>query len=147
MAKFEEEKVINALHPEKAEVGKKYWFSDSIVMLKRKVENNEPYAILKNFKSPYFEVTESEISLYRCFLLYPCEEPPKQRMTPRMLSEWLVKGNGQWKHRQERLLCSVYTYFEDADELDKNIVIRPWDSEEWVEPTVDIYERDCKGVK
>ena len=25
--------------------------------------------------------------------------------------------------------------------------IRPWGSGEWIEPTVDIYERDCKGVK
>lgn len=31
----------------------------------------------------------------------------------------MVKGNGQWKHKKERLLCPVYTYFEDADELDK----------------------------
>lgn len=50
----------------------------------------------------------------------------------------LVKGNGQWKHKKERLLCPVYTYFEDADELDKNIVIRSWDSEEWIEPTAKV---------
>lgn len=147
MAKFEEEKVINALHPEKAEVGKRYWFADNLFKLKRYIEeNNTDFAGILNEVEDLKYAPFSTSGCHWAYL-YPYEEPPKQRMTPRMLSEWLVKGNGQWKHRQERLLCSVYTYFEDADELDKNIVIRSWDSEEWVEPTVDIYERDCKGVK
>lgn len=34
MAEFKEELVINALHIDKAEVGKKYWCSDNIFWLK-----------------------------------------------------------------------------------------------------------------
>lgn len=41
MAKFEERKVINALHPEKAEVGKKYWCSDELLYLKEEVEKEK----------------------------------------------------------------------------------------------------------
>ena len=29
----------------------------------------------------------------------------------------------------------------------EDVVIRPWGSDEWVKPTVDIYERDCKGIR
>ena len=37
MAQFYESKVINALHLEKAEVGRKYWVSESIYNLKKYV--------------------------------------------------------------------------------------------------------------
>lgn len=146
MAKFDESKVINALHTDKAEVGKRYWFADHILTLKKVAEGNA--------NNNLYELTGIDKNYDYCFkaddgseweFLYPYEEPPKQRMTPQMLSEWLAKGNGQCKHKREHLLCTVYSYYEHKDELDKNIVIRPWDSEEWVEPTVDIYERDCKG--
>ena len=40
MAQFDESKVINVLHPEKAKVGKKYWYSDSIMFLKEYVEQD-----------------------------------------------------------------------------------------------------------
>ena len=33
------------------------------------------------------------------------------------------------------------------NEVASGIKIRTWDSDEWVEPTVDIYERDCKKGK
>lgn len=145
MAKFEEEKVINALHPEKAEVGKKYWVSDELVDLKEEVEKeNTPYKLVEIKKGHLYPFV---IDTTEFQFLYPYEEPPQQRMTPRMLSEWLVKGNGQCKYKQEQLLCTVYSYRESKDEIDKNIVIRSWDSDEWIEPTVDIYERDCKGGK
>lgn len=151
MAKFEEEKVINALHPEKAEVGKKYWYSDSITWLKRKVEDNEPYSTLKNFESPYFEVADSEGLLSKYFLLYPYEEPPKQRMTNRQLAEWLAKGNGEYTDSRNQYCIPKYTTSYSEESRNKlvfqGLVIRTWDSEEWQEPTVDIYERDCKGGK
>lgn len=95
MAEFDESKVINALHADRAEVGKRYWYSDSIVWLKKRVENNEPYSILKNFESPYFEVVKSESWSNKYFLLYPYEETPEKRMTNRQLAEWLAKGNGE----------------------------------------------------
>ena len=38
MAKFNESKVINALHADKAEIGKRYWHADNLVRLKDDVE-------------------------------------------------------------------------------------------------------------
>lgn len=147
MAKFDENKVINGLHPEKAEVGKKYWFSDSITWLKRKVESNEHYSTLKNFESPYFEVVDSESTSNKYFLLYPYEEPPKQRMTNRQLAEWCVKGNGELT---TSVSMHVYAYHdypkgEEDEEVKEAIVIRPFGESKWIEPTVAMYERDCKG--
>lgn len=147
MAEFDESKVINALYPEKAEVGKKYWYSDSITWLKRKVENNEPYSTLKNFKSPYFEVVDSEDLMSKFFLLYPYEEPPKQRMTHIQFMEWVNKGNGIFKYEDSSSDCYASESCIEKDlnkEVSEAIRIRTWDSEEWVEPTIDIYERDCK---
>ena len=40
MAQFDESKVINTLHPEKAEIGKKYWYADNIASLKYYVERD-----------------------------------------------------------------------------------------------------------
>lgn len=150
MAKFEEEKVINALHPEKAEVGKKYYFSDRLLKLKKNVEENYTDCVdileeVKDLKgTPPFN-----ISSCRWELLYPYEEPPKQRMTNRQFVEWCSKGNGQWKWRDTSQCHVDYSYSETTDnkEVDENIHIRLWGSEEWIEPTVDIYERDCKGGK
>ena len=147
---FDESKVINVLHPEKAEVGKKYWFADHLLDLKWAVEKND-----KDFKElAEVEKTEDDC-IFSCIrgdswlFLYPYEEPPKQRMTNRQLAEWLAKCNGQWKRCMASTGCyTSYSYTEDNGDngyIDECIVIRTWDSEEWVEPTVDIYERDCKG--
>lgn len=77
------------------------------------------------------------------------EEPPKQRMTNRQFVEWCSKGNGQWKWRDISQCHTDYSYSETADneEVNEDIHIRLWDSDIWIEPTIDIYERDCKGGK
>lgn len=154
MAKFDESKVINALHPEKAEVGKKYYFCDSIIQIKDVVENGEK----DDDVSCIGELT-SVIDGVEPFrkdrgnyweLLYPYKEPPKQRMTNIQLMEWLAKGNGMFKYKEGCCYCYTFEYRSDSElnmEVAENIIIRTWDSSEWVEPTVDIYERDCKGGK
>lgn len=76
MAKFDESKVINALHTDKAEIGKKYYFSDYIGDLKRDVENGTIHAELvcikvENCNCP-FCVKDNNFAL-----LYPYEEPTK----------------------------------------------------------------------
>lgn len=151
MAEFKEELVINALHSEKAEIGKKYWVSDSILFLKETVteEKIESIETLKKISDDYTHafVDEDNVSWE---YLYPYEEPPKQRMTNRQLAEWLVKGNGEYIIlSSSRLAYFNYAYsIEESNEyVSDNIKIRSWDSEEWIEPTVDIYERDCKGDK
>ena len=74
---------------------------------------------------------------------------PKKRMTSRQLFEWLAKGNGEYTEDIYMCVYDSYSYTKEAEnnEVTSEIKIRTWDSEEWVEPTVDIYERDCKGVK
>lgn len=144
MAQFDESKVINCLHPERAEIGKTYWFSDSILSLKNYVEEGDECCI--------GELIVESVSDYYPFhferggyqFIYPYEEPPKQRMTCRQFAEWLAKGNGQWKWNNTTQCYTEYSYpaENDCDEVSESILIRPWDSEEWVEPTVDIYEKD-----
>ena len=67
-------------------------------------------------------------------------------MTARQLSEWLAKGFGESKTGFANNICTVYTYPQwHEDEPVKDRTIRPWGSDEWIEPTVDIYKRDCRG--
>lgn len=81
MAKFDESKVINALHTDRAEIGKKYYFSDSIGSLKFYVENEERSAIGILEKAhieivPYPFLEKKRNAVYS--LIYPCEEPEKK---------------------------------------------------------------------
>ena len=155
MAEFKEELVINALHPEKAEVGKKYWFADELSSLKSQVEeNNTGYTlteILENDITPFKKSIEECGAIWTLWkFLYPYEEPPNKRMTNRQLAEWLAKGNGVFKYKNATAYCySFITPLENNlnEEVEENVVICYWGSEEWQVPTVDIYERDCKGGK
>lgn len=45
MAVFDESKVINTLHSDKAEVGKRYYYSDYISVLKQRVEHDDNLSI------------------------------------------------------------------------------------------------------
>lgn len=70
----------------------------------------------------------------------------KTLMTERQLAEWLASGFGEQMYEGENLSSHNRYYdlrFENSSVSD-NVLIRPWGSDEWVEPTVDIYERDCK---
>lgn len=80
------------------------------------------------------------------YRIKPEKERP-QRMTNRQFTEWCGKGNGQFKLKYgERIFLDCdYEEYRENDPVDEKILIRPWGSDDWVEPTVDIYERDCKG--
>lgn len=69
-----------------------------------------------------------------------------QLMTNRQLAEWCAKGNGAYSYEGSDFTHTNYAYRKaNPDELvSDDIRIRTWDSEEWVLPTVDIYERDCR---
>lgn len=151
MAQFDESKIISPLHTEKAEVGKKYWFSDYLSFLKRVVEENDTDKSAKLVKVEENSCTfpfylDGEYSWCPWQFLYPYEESPKQRMTNRQFCEWCNKGNGQWKWKDSSQCLTAYSYYETNDnkEVDEDIHIRSWGSDEWVEPTTNIYERDCK---
>lgn len=74
------------------------------------------------------------------------EEKPV-RMTNRQLAEWLARGFGSWKMKRGATVYMDISYqiFEGNTPVSDSFHIRPWGSDEWLEPTVDIYERDCKG--
>lgn len=154
MAKFDENKVINVLHPEKAKVGKRYWYADELMTLKMDVESDtSDTLILKRIdnENDYYPFLGtgcySVCNTDRYSFLYPYEEPPKQRMTNIQLMEWLSKGKGLILIQDKMGISSSLLCYKDElnNEVAENILIRPWDSDEWIEPTVDIYERDCKG--
>lgn len=147
MTRFDESKVINTLHAEKAKLGKKYWYADNITTLKYYVERDFRDR-LGRLEHIYATDGLFELDSGRYYLLYPYEEPPKKRMTNRQLAEWLAKGNGQYTTDTYDRICDNYCYYngENDNEVDRSITVRSWGSEEWIEPTVDIYERDCKGV-
>lgn len=68
-----------------------------------------------------------------------------QRMTNRQLSMWLAKGNGECSYNNTVYYLSAYGYHcydmrHANDFVDEHIRVRKWDSEEWVEPTVDLLE-------
>lgn len=70
-------------------------------------------------------------------------EESKKLMTKRQLAELLAKGYGEWSFNDTGLYIYAgfeYKPHEDDDELNKDVFIRPWGSNEWLEPTVDIYE-------
>ncbi len=89
-------------------------------------------------------------SVFR-YRVKPEKEKPRL-MTHRQLAEWLAKGNGQLRIMGN---CETFTYLSyfftsslsDIAEVCDSYLIRSWDSDDWVEPAVDIYERDCKGGK
>lgn len=79
------------------------------------------------------------------------EEPEIRRMTYRELAEWLARGNGQLSYNDRSIVTKICvetsnSYFEDNDniEVPDSYKIRRWNSDEWIEPTVDVYEADCK---
>lgn len=72
------------------------------------------------------------------------EEPTSIYMTYRQLAEWLAKGNGQCRYKDMILSSDAYQIKDDNKEIYECYKIRRWGSNEWIEPTVDVYKEDCK---
>lgn len=74
------------------------------------------------------------------------EEPKSRRMTYRELAEWLAKGNGEHTTTLSDEVVTRITYYKNSvnEEVIDVCKIRRWGSDEWIEPTVDVYEQDCK---
>lgn len=76
------------------------------------------------------------------------EEKDKPKlMTNRQLAEWLAKGFGEHTYEGENSYsynCWDYHLMLENNSVSDDVRIRSWDSDEWVKPTVDVYERDCK---
>lgn len=66
-------------------------------------------------------------------------------MTNQQLSEWLAKGNGLYRFRFGSTEGSFWIIEKSEENLAVgDILIRPWGTDEWIKPTVEIYERDCR---
>ena len=70
-------------------------------------------------------------------------------MTNRQLAEWLERKNGEHSYTDSPHVFHHWPYLkgDENEPIQSNVRIRSWDSCEWVVPTLEIYERDCKGAK
>ena len=124
-----------------AEIGKTYAFGDLYkdVCKIPGIKTHSRLAAVEDKDYPFMNSSR----FYSQFIREVIEEPVL--MTNRQLAEWLAKGNGQFKYDEPLIrLYHEYGTIHENEEVNNNIRIRPWDSDEWVVPTVDIYERDCK---
>lgn len=152
MEVFNENKVINSLHTDRAIAGEKYWFSDNMTQLKDFVvgcDDKKPMYLTEVLETPSCQLPFRAGNGCVYALLYPYEEPKKRLMSNRQLAEWLVKGHGQFSSDR---WCTVYTEHDyDKRYADEEVpdyyLICPWgfDSNNWLLPTEEIYLRDCKG--
>lgn len=125
-----------------AEIGKRYVFSDVYSEI-YKVPEYKVHSELKEVNDNLCPFKNDCGASYQ-FIREVIEEKPVL-MTYRQLAEWLAKGNGQYKYDTALLFsCLSYECVNEHDAVRKNIRIRRWDSDEWVVPTVEIYERDCR---
>lgn len=77
-------------------------------------------------------------------------KPASRRMTYRQTAEWAIKQNGEIKSPADPnyVFCD-FSYREglENEELPEGFQLRRWGSDEWIEPTLDVYAEDCrKGV-
>ncbi len=63
-------------------------------------------------------------------------------MTNRQLSELLAKGYGQvcYKPFESASIDHAVPLSEENEEVSETVSVRPWSSDQWLKPTVDIYE-------
>lgn len=63
-----------------------------------------------------------------------------KRLTYRQLSRWLATGKGEFLNTETHYASSRSFYQESKsdEEVSTNILVRTWDSEEWVQPTTKI---------
>lgn len=63
-----------------------------------------------------------------------------KRLTYRQLSRWLATGKGEFLNTETHY-ASSRSFYQDSksdEEVSTNILVRTWDSEEWVQPTTKI---------
>ena len=134
-------KIFTYENRNEAVVGKKYVFSDlyNDIYKNHKTRVHAELKAVKDTSYPFINCYGYSFQLIREVI----EEPVL--MTYRQLAEWLTKGNGQSKDEGSWVYQYLaYKLIVENKPVDETVRIRRWDSDEWVKPTVDIYERDCK---
>ena len=77
----------------------------------------------------------------RCSYTF-CAKIPQQkpnRATNLQLMEWIAKGNGMWKRKNDSSVHTHASFFEDSleKEVEDFILIRPFGTTEGLEPTLE----------
>lgn len=63
-----------------------------------------------------------------------------KRLTYRQLSRWLAAGKGEYLNTETHYISSrsFYEYSKSNEQVPTNLLVRTWDSEEWVQPTTKV---------
>ena len=137
--------VLDYTTASKAVVGKQYILGDYLRLLQETPQDYLPEKLCE-----VCEQNSNPFVNYAGCAFQFCREVIEEEflMTNRQLAEWCSEGKGLWKHSPSNS-GTVYHYywFLEPDmnkEVPNNIVIMAKSSDEWVKPTVDIYNRDCK---
>lgn len=154
MRKFGE--VLDYRTADKALIGYDYIFSDDLREICEHPEKIEPRLLAEVFRDDTYPFAQDRAYEERFqFCRQVIEE--EVLMTNRQLAEWLGKGKGQKAYLKNKyapeegidleyvLTCHEYDGIKDDEPCAETIRIRLWGSDEWVEPTLEIYERDCKA--
>ena len=72
-------------------------------------------------------------------------KPEGKLMTHKQLAEWCAMGNGQFTYKNTNSYYNEFAYAsQDDNSCVDDVLIRRWNSDRWVKPTVDIYLEDCR---
>ena len=116
---------------EKLEIMRAFFEGKSIQFKNRKKEDGDGW---ENTKRPTWSW---DLFDYR---IKPDE--PKKPMTCRQLAELMAKGYGELMDKHTLFVRTHFKYDVNRGCIAKdNVLIRPWGSDEWLDPTVDIYEK------
>lgn len=127
-------------------IGKSVVFSDNYAGIWESDKGQLNIGKLTDIRDDYFPFKITETFQFIREII----EEEKPLMTNRQLTEWLAKGFGECTLANDYASIDfAWDYFKGEEDglLPSDVIIRSWDSNEWVKPTLDIYERDCKGVK
>ena len=112
--------------------------------------NKEKCEFVMNTVSKNFIRNNEKCAECNGFYCYECKELKKfidnikftRRMTNRELSEYLAKGNGEMKNFGYSLFnistSHCYDNVAENENVDKNILIRDFGSDEWREPLIEV---------
>ena len=125
-------------------IGKKVICSDALSNIEKNPECIGT-ATLESIETDFTYLFVTSEGTYQ-FIREVIEEEKPQRMNNKQLAEWCARGFGQWRNhtsiaRVERMVRRG----EENFPLDTGVEIRPWGSDKWIEPTEDIYLRDCRS--
>ena len=149
---YDETRVYTAKDADKLKVGSKVIVADTLAELKLKLRNIDDILVFNligigSETDEYrFETINDGFNDDVWQLAYLISEPEESKyMSYRQLAEWLAKGNGQSRYKKGSPTTGfMYDYEHENKQLTEDFEIRSWGSDEWIEPTADVYLKDCK---